>query len=119
MIVIVIIGVLAMIAVPKFTGVTTRAKMVEAKTMLKQVHTLEEAHYYERDIYGETLASIGFQQSPLITDGGTARYKIAIEHSDATSYIATATSVVDYDKDGTKNVWQVDQTGKITERVPD
>jgi prepilin-type N-terminal cleavage/methylation domain-containing protein len=46
MIVIVIIGVLALIAIPKFMGVTARAKMVEAKTMLKQVTTLQQAHLY-------------------------------------------------------------------------
>jgi prepilin-type N-terminal cleavage/methylation domain-containing protein len=51
MIVIVIIGVLALIAIPKFMGVTARAqdkikKRVEAKTMLKQVTTLQQAHLY-------------------------------------------------------------------------
>jgi prepilin-type N-terminal cleavage/methylation domain-containing protein len=49
MIVIVIIGVLALIAIPKFMGVTARAqdkKRVEAKTMLKQVTTLRQAHLY-------------------------------------------------------------------------
>lgn len=119
MIVIVIIGILALIAIPKFMGVTTRAKMTEAKTMLRQVYTLQQAHYYERDVYGSTLSAIGFEQSRLVSDGGNARYQIAIETADATTYVATATSVVDYDKDGTMNVWQVGPEGQITERVPD
>src|SRR6056297_1183267 len=51
MIVIVIIGVLALIAIPKFMGTAARAKMVEASTMLKQVYTLQQAHLYERDLY--------------------------------------------------------------------
>lgn len=119
MIVIVIIGILALIAIPKFMGVTTRAKMTEAKTMLKQVHTLQQAYYYERDTYGGTLSDIGFEQSPLVTEGGNARYRIEIEEANAQTYVATATSVVDFDKDGTMNVWEVGPDGKIAERTPD
>jgi type IV pilus assembly protein PilE len=119
MIVIVIIGVLALIAIPKFMGVTARAKMVEAKTMLKQVYTLQQAHLYERDVYGSSLPAIGFEASELVTGGGTARYVIAIEEAGAASFTATATSVVDFDGDGTMNVWEVGPSGVIHERVPD
>lgn len=119
MIVVVIIGILALVAIPKFMGVTTRAKMVEAKTMLKQVYTLQQAYYYEHDAYGATPAAIGFEQSTLVTEGGTGRYRIEIEEATATSFVALATSVVDFDKDGTMNVWQVGPDGEISERVPD
>jgi type IV pilus assembly protein PilE len=119
MFVIVIIGVLALIAIPKFMGVTQKAKMTEAKTMLKQVYTLQTAHYYERDAYASGLAAIGFQQSRLVTDGGKARYRIAIEEASGTHFIATATSVVDFDKDGTMNVWEVGADGTIVQRTAD
>jgi type IV pilus assembly protein PilE len=119
MIVLVVIGILALLALPKFMNVTTKAKMTEAKTQLKHLHTLQTAHYYERDVYAERLAALGFEQSTLITDGGNARYRIAIDESGRSGYRATATSVVDYDNDGTFNVWAVDESGAIQQVTPD
>jgi len=119
MIVLVVIGILALIALPKFMSVATKAKMTEAKTQLKHLHTLQKAHYYERDIYAGELDMLGFEQAPLVTDGGTARYEIEIEDSGRSSYVAQATAVIDYDNDGTFNVWEVDHTGNITQTVAD
>lgn len=119
MIVLVVIGVLTLIALPRFMGVATRAKMTEAQTQLKHLHMLQQAHVYERDVYGATLAGIGFEQSALVTENGNARYTIAVERADASGYTATATAVVDFDKDGTFNVWEVDETGEVRQRTPD
>lgn len=119
MIVLVVIGILTLIALPRFMNVATKAKMTEAKTQLKHLHTLQKAYYYERDVYASELSAIGFEQSALVTDGGTARYKINIESSDRSTYVALATSVIDFDDDGTFNVWAVDQSGKVTQRTAD
>lgn len=119
MVVLVIIGILALLALPRFMNVTTSAKMTEAKIMLRQVHALQRAFYFEHDTYAPDVATLRFEQAPLVTDGGTARYRIAIEQVDAATFVATATSVVDYDKDGVFNVWEVNQEGVITERTPD
>ena len=119
LIAIVIIGVLALMAIPRLTQATSRAKMVEAKTMLKTLHAFQQSHFYEFDRYGETLEMVGFEQSPLVVDGGTARYLIAVEEAGPSAYLATATSVVDFDGDGTLNVWEVDQAGVIRQRTPD
>lgn len=119
LIAIVIIGILALLAIPRFMGVTSRAKMAEAKTMLSTLHAFQQAHYYERDRYGSTLDAIGFEQVPLLDQGGTARYVIAIEGADRATYVATATSTVDFNNDGTFNVWEVTETGVVTQRVAD
>ncbi|MEO1631805.1 MAG: type IV pilin protein [Bacteroidota bacterium] len=119
LIAIVIIGILALLAIPRFMGVTSRAKMAEAKTMLSTLHAFQQAHYYEMDRYGPSLDAIGFEQVPLLDEGGTARYVIAIEAADRAAYIATATSTVDFDNDGTFNVWEVTESGVITQRVAD
>lgn len=119
MIVLVVIGILTLIALPKFMSVTTKAKMTEAKTQLKHLHTLQKTHYYERDRYAEELSAIGFEQRTLVTDGGNARYEIAIEEAGTAGYTATATAVVDFDNDGTNNVWEVDETGEVRQRVAD
>lgn len=44
MIVVVIIGILASIAIPRFNVVSHRAKEKEADVILKQVHTMQEVH---------------------------------------------------------------------------
>lgn len=119
MVVLVIIGILALLALPRFMNVTTRAKMSEAKMMLKQVHALQKAYYFEHDLYAADLATLRFEHTPLITDGGTARYQIGIESAEGFAFIATATAVVDFDKDGEMNVWEVNQDGVIAERTPD
>ena len=119
MVVLVIIGILALLALPRFTSITTKAKTAEAKRMLSLVHTLQESYRLEYDVYAQELAQTGYEQTLLIPDGGTARYRITVENADASSFVVLATSVVDFDKDGVFNVWQVDQTGKITERTPD
>ena len=60
LIVLVIVGILALLAIPRFLGVTTRAKMTEAKLALRNVHTLQQAHSFEYDRYATDLAQTGF-----------------------------------------------------------
>ncbi len=119
LVVIVIIGILAALAMPKFLSVITRAKSTEAKLMLKHVHQLQKTYYMENDIYSTDLTSIGFEPELLKTEGGTARYLIELRDVTATGFVAQATAVVDFDKDGVFNVWTVDQNGIIREEVPD
>ena len=119
MIVVIIIGILALLALPRFMSVTTRAKQTEAKTMLAHLHTLEQAHFYEYDRFTLSLDTLGFEAAPLVTSGGTARYLVAVERATPRDYTATATAVVDFDGDGTFNVWQIDTSGRVTERTPD
>jgi len=104
---------------PKFTSVITKAKTTEAKMMLKHLQTLEKTYYYENDKYSANPAEIGFEQEKLVSEGGEARYKIEIIEADDMKYLAKATAVIDFDKDGTFNVWEVDQTGKIRQTVAD
>lgn len=119
MIVLVIIGILTLIALPKFMGVVSKAKMTEAKTQLNHLHTLQKSHYYERDRYAKKLSRIGFEQQKLVTNGGDARYKIKIKEANTTGYTAIARAVVDFDNDGTHNVWTVDETGNVQQKVAD
>ena len=119
LVVIVIIGVLASLAIPKFMSVITKAKMTEAKLMLRQIYDLQESYYLENDFYTENFAAIGFEPRKLVTDGGQARYKMAITEASATTFMAKATAVIDFDKDGVMNVWSIDREGRLREEVPD
>jgi type IV pilus assembly protein PilE len=119
MVVLVIIGVLVLLALPKLLPLVTKAKTTEAKLMLKHVYTLEQSYKYEHDRYSTSLSEISFEQAKLITEGGQARYKIEVISADEASFLAQAVSVVDFNNNGTFNVWTVDQTGAIKEKVPD
>ena len=46
MVVLVIIGVLVLLALPKLLPLVTKAKTTEAKLMLKQVHTLQQSYKF-------------------------------------------------------------------------
>ena len=118
MVVLVIIGILVLLALPRLEPVVTKAKETEAKLMLKQVYTLEKSYKYEHDTYTTSLADIGFEQDSLVTQGGRARYKITIVSADANTFLAEATAVVDFNGDGRYNVWTVDQTGNIVQKTP-
>jgi type IV pilus assembly protein PilE len=119
MIVLVIIGILVLLALPKLLPIVTKAKTTEAKLMLKQVYTLQQSYKYEHDRYSLQLAEIGFEQEKLVSQGGQARYRIEIVNADERGFQAQATSVVDFDNDGTFNVWVVDQAGVVNEKVAD
>jgi type IV pilus assembly protein PilE len=119
LVVLVFFGVLVLLALPKLMPLVTKAKTTEAKLMLKQVYTLEQSYKYEHDRYSNVLTDISFEQEKLTTEGGQARYKIEVVAADEKGFSAQATSVVDFDNDGIYNVWIVDQTGAIKEKVPD
>ncbi|MDP4196299.1 MAG: prepilin-type N-terminal cleavage/methylation domain-containing protein [Bacteroidota bacterium] len=119
LVVLVIIGVLVMLALPRLMPVVTKAKTTEAKLNLKQVFMLEKSFKFENDRYSNNLTEIGYEQEKLVNEGGTARYVIDIKQADQNSFRATATAVVDFDNDGVFNVWEVTESGIIKEITGD
>jgi type IV pilus assembly protein PilE len=119
MVVLVIIGVLVLLALPKLLPLVTKAKTTEAKLMLKQVYTLEQSYKFEHDHYTTALGEIGFEPDKLVAQGGQARYRIEVVTTDEKGFTAQATSTVDFNGNGVYNVWTVDETGVIREKVPD
>jgi prepilin-type N-terminal cleavage/methylation domain-containing protein len=116
MIVVVIIGILAALAIPRFMRSTTKAKQSEAKQLLKQVYTMQQAYRQEFDSYclnGVTASSaaqnafaqIGVEVMPA------ARYSYVIVAAQNTF---TCTATANLDDDATNDVWTIDQAGTLT-----
>jgi type II secretion system protein G len=64
MIVVVIIGILAALAIPRFSKASDRAKEKEADGILKQIYTLQQTYYAQNGTYASTvtaLETVGFE----------------------------------------------------------
>jgi prepilin-type N-terminal cleavage/methylation domain-containing protein len=85
MVVIVIIGILSALAIPKMFGVSAKAKAAEAPGVLANWETLQSAYAQETGASG-LPAAIGFQQPGVITSATVSATKWF-------TYTATATSL--------------------------
>lgn len=119
LVVLVIIGILVLIALPNLMPLISRAKSTEAQQQLTFLHSLEKSNFYTYSKYSLSLDEIGFEQSKLVTDGGSANYRIEIVEATESGFTATATSVVDFDGDGVFNVWEINQDKQLRETVKD
>jgi prepilin-type N-terminal cleavage/methylation domain-containing protein len=65
LIVIVIVGILAAIAIPSYTGYMVRARRADAKTALEQFRAAQEMHRAERGGYANDTANPGLYANPI------------------------------------------------------
>jgi type IV pilus assembly protein PilE len=119
LIVLAIMGILIMLVVPNQAGVASRTKSLEAQQELKMVHNLQYAYFLQFSKYSVDLPSINYIPHKLVNSGGTANYEISILEGSTTGFRAKAEAVVDFNGDGKKNIWEIDQDGVLKEVQPD
>lgn len=119
LIVLVIIGILVLLALPRLMPLISRAKATEAKLQLNHVYTLEKTYFYMNSKYSDDFDQIGFEQETLTTEDGNANYSIEIIQADQSGFLARATAVVDFDGDGILNVWEINNDKKLIEITKD
>lgn len=121
LVVLVIIGILVLLALPNLLPLITKAKSTEAKVQLEHLHTQEKNFFYEKSKYSTDLNEIGFLQEKLSIEGedGKANYRIEVVQASNTAFLARATAVVDFNGNGTYNVWEIDQDKNLKEVTPD
>ncbi len=121
MIVVVIIGILAALAIPRFMQATTKSKQSEAKQLLKQVYTMQRT--FRQGVvpatYGDdgvTAAALGIfpQIGVEIMAGAQYSYTMA-----ATANTFTCTATADLDDDATVDTWTITQAGTLTNTIDD
>jgi type IV pilus assembly protein PilE len=124
MIVVVIVGILAAIAVPRFMHHTVRSKQTEAKQLLKQIYVMERAHRQEFHTYiaGNAsaaaplgLASIGVE----VGTGAMYTYTVVAGDTGAISNSFTATATANLDDDATIDTWVIKETGVLQNTAND
>ncbi len=94
MIVVIIIGILAAIAVPKFSEVSRSAKESEAAPILKQLFTLQMRYKEQKEVFATDVTEL---------EGGTASFQGAKYYEftltsdpDGNAYLACATPRAEY-----------------------
>ena len=117
MIVVVIIGILAALAIPRFMRATTKSKQSEAKNILKQIYAMERAYRQEYDAYwgngttASAAAPTGFARIGVDVMS-TARYTYTLVAA-ANTFTATATSGI-LDDDAIVDTWTMTHNGVLT-----
>src|SRR5690554_4372593 len=114
-----IVGILILIALPNLMPLISEAKSTEAKLQLHHVQTLQQRYFYVNSRYSDDLEQIGFEQEKLVTDGGKTNYLIEVEEASTSSFKVRATAVVDFNQNGTFNVWEIDHEKNLIEVVKD
>lgn len=121
MVVVVIIGILAALAIPRFTAAAVRAKQAEAKQILKQIYVQEHAYrqFYERYCIpaGPADKNNPLAFAPLVIEIMTsARYIYTITSADGGLTQFTAQAIVPnpgLDDDPAPDTWTIDQNGTL------
>jgi len=88
LIVVVIIGILAAIAIPKFAATKDKAKLASVKTDLRNAMTAQEAYFSDYATYGTTLSSTIFQPSSGNTfsvSGTAASFTVTVTNASITT----------------------------------
>ncbi|MBU1320074.1 MAG: pilus assembly protein PilE [candidate division Zixibacteria bacterium] len=125
MIVVVIIGILAAMAIPKFMTVAARSKQSEAKKILKQIYVNQRAHFQENETYWDpggvvlTPANPDAYKDILVELMSTARYAYSMVVN-GSSFVATATCAdPGLDDDPAPDVWTIDDAGNLVNTSDD
>jgi type IV pilus assembly protein PilE len=119
LIVLAIMGILIMLVVPNQTGIATRTKSMEAQQELRMIHNLQYAYFLQYSKYSLDSKEINYIPHKLVTDGGTALYRITITEASPNGFRARAEAVQDFNGDGKFNTWEIDQEGQPKETQAD
>ncbi len=121
MIVVVIIGILAALAIPRFMRSTTKSKQSEAKQLLKQIYTMQRAYRQEFNAYCFSGATANAAAPAAFARIGvdvmaSARYSYAMA---ATVNTFTCTATANLDDDVAIDTWTINQTGALVNTIDD
>jgi len=89
LIVVIILGILATIAIPQFSQMVKRARLAEAWTNLAAIRTAQSVYHLENSAYAATVAAL----TDLVIQNNGTNFTYAIVAGAGATYNATATGV--------------------------
>jgi len=110
MIVVVIIGILAALAIPRFSQASARAKEKEADGILKQIYTLQMSYFANSGAYATTYAQL--QTVGYEAPGALRHYTAPAAPSPFPLTMASCNGGTGY------NNRQIDNQGQISDGAP-
>ena len=123
MIVVVIIGILSALAIPRFMQASTKTKQAEVKLIMKQIYVNERTYRQQAatNSYflpaGPASAATPTAFSEIWVEiMASCKYSFAITGT-ANTFTVTATGNID--DDATIDTWTMDQDGKLTNTIND
>jgi len=119
LIVLAIIGILLLLAMPKLMPLIAKTKSLEAQTQLKFIHNMQTLHSYSSSRFSDSFDDIDFEAPKTVKQGGSANYSYEIVSANAEGFKVIATAVVDFDRDGIFNVWEIDENGIPKQTIKD
>lgn len=118
MIVVVIIGILASLAIPRFMSATTKQKQNEVKMILKQMYVNQRAYrqanssYWGDGMTADSSAANRQNFAPLTIDiMSTSKYSYSISAT-ANTFVVTGTAT-GLDDDPANDVWTMNNNGVL------
>ena len=121
MVVVAIIGILAALAFPAYTGYVTRTKRAIAKSFLSQVASKQEQFFADNKRYADNMAELGFSDKTLTVSTSSEfvkpgdpkeLYTISLSDTGTRTYTATATPLgIQYTNDTDCGDMSINQSG--------
>lgn len=118
LIVLVIIGILAGLAIPQYMSSTVKAKQTEAKELLHQIYLMERSYFENHDQYWIPAPGVAAAK-----DNQFAFDSLGVEVMKSARYTYTITGDQDHfvaaavaerlDDDPAIDKWQIDETGEL------
>ena len=87
LVVVVVLGILAAMAIPKFKNTKGKANAAALRTDLRNLATAEESYFYTNNHYTSALDSLNFRPSPgvviTLPEANTAGWSASVTHPQA------------------------------------
>jgi prepilin-type N-terminal cleavage/methylation domain-containing protein len=119
MVAVIIVGILAGMAIPRYIYSTTRAHQKEALKVLKQIYVMQRAYFVEHETYFIPVAgTVANASNPVAFSGiyveilGSARYTYSIQ-AVGTGFEAFAIAS-SLDEDAAIDQWRIDDRGVLS-----